>query len=151
MSIRFLGNGGKVFPRSIFPETKNSDPVKDLHEKKKRLQALRSKAAAKFKPIPPKILSLINKLDSMLQSAEFSSSVTESKVMQLLSQISSMIENTKGSKKNSKNDDLFITQRVSSDEALSKSESVFIQLKKRQPGSLLHSDPALESRLVDQV
>jgi len=147
MSIRFLGNSGKVFPSSIFPETKNSDPVKDLHEKKKRLQALRSKAAAKFKPIPPKILSLINKLDSMLQSAEVSSSVTESKVLQLLSQISSMIANTKASKNNK----LFTSQGVSSDEALSKSESVFIQLKKREPGTLLHSDPALESRLVDQV
>lgn len=151
MSIRFLGNSGKVFPKNIFPETKNSDPVKDLHEKKKRLQALRSKAAAKFKPIPPKILSLINKLDSMLQSAEFSSSVTESKVMQLLSQISSMIENTKGSKNNNKNNELFTSQGASPDEVLSKSESVFIELKKRKPNSILHDQTAMESRIVDQV
>lgn len=106
MTIRFLGNNGKVFRSSIFPETENTDPVKDLDEKKKRLQALKSRATAKFKPIPAKILSLINRLDNMLQIADISSSVTESKIKQMLSQISSMIGSTKETKANNKNNDL---------------------------------------------
>lgn len=151
MTIRFLGNNGKVFPSSIFPETENTDPVKDLDEKKKRLQALKSRAAAKFKPIPSKILSLINKLDNMLQMADISSSVTESKIKQMLSQISSMIGSTKETKANNKNNDLISYSEKKPEEMLSKSESLSSELKKKHPNTILSTHTALHSRLIDQV
>ncbi len=151
MTIRFLGNNGKVFPGSIFPEVEKTDPVKDLDDKKKRLQALRSRAAAKFKPIPTKILSLINKLDNMLQIADISSSVTESKIKQLLSQISSMIGSTKETKANNRNNELISYSDKTPEEMLSKSESLSTELKKKQPNTILSTHTALNSRLIDQV
>lgn len=147
MSIRLFSNAGKLFSTSVTPETENKDPVKDIKEKKRKLQELKRRAAAKFKPIPSEILSLISRLGNMLQLAGLSASVTEAKVNQLLSQISAMIGSTQETKPAGKDNGMITLQGgkdINAGEAKKMSENVSLALKKNSAHSLLNTAPGLK-------
>lgn len=142
MTLRVLRDNGKVFSVSGMSQPEKTVPEKTIEDKKKKLQKLRQKAAAKFKPIPAKILSLINRLGNMLQTAGVTPSVTEAKINQLLNQISSMIESTQGTENIAKDDGKMPTilgKNLESDKAMTMSEKASQELKKRKSGTLLNN------------
>ncbi|WP_279045205.1 hypothetical protein [Cedecea davisae] len=149
MSIQLLSNNGKIFSTRIMPEIENLDPVKNIENKKKRLQALKNKAATKFRPVPTKILNLINRIGNMLQIATTSPSVTETKINQLLNQLSATIQSADATKEAGKGHSLPTEQsekNMKVAEAKTSSEKIAQELKKRKSSSLLKN--ILETRLA---
>lgn len=94
------------------------------------------------------ILSLINRLGNMLQTASITPSVTEAKINQHLNQISSMIDSTLQTDDVSKDDGKlpkFQGKNLADDEAMTISIKASAELKKRKSGTLL--DNSVSSKI----
>lgn len=148
MPLRVLRNNGKVFSAVGMSKPEKTLSEKTIEDKKKKLQKLKQKAASKFKPIPAKILSLINRLGNMLQTASVTPSVTEAKINQLLNQISSMIDSTRPTDDASKDDGKlpkFQGKILADDEAMTISKKASSELRKRKSSTLL--DNSVSSKI----
>lgn len=92
---------GKKSLFSMFDTKENSDPVKDITWKRKRLSMLANQAKASGAIKSSAISSLINQIMKLLASAEAGdSTVTEAQINQKLQQLSAMVGKKTGDKRN---------------------------------------------------